>query len=103
MPRYVLIQETTGHACYVTTEEMRALIDIRSNPGGYTDVDRCLAMIQNPEAAYVAFPLGGPMGKMTIHVDGRMDFMNRFVWKEPGHRCGPRCLLETSACGQRRS
>jgi hypothetical protein len=103
MPRFILINETTRHACHVTTDEIRSLVDVKTNPGGYSDVDQCMAMIMhpdggllNPNRAYQAFPLTGPMGQMTIHVEGRMDFHadKQLRWKEPGHRCELSCLLQ---------
>lgn len=94
MPGFILINERTKHACPVSEDEIRRLVDIRTNPGGYSDVDQCMAMIKNPQGGYQAFPLQGPMGPMSIHVEGRMDFKNRLVWKEPGHRCNVGCLME---------
>jgi hypothetical protein len=95
MARFILVCENTRHCCHVSRDEMRDLIDVRKNPGGYTDVDRCIAMIENPEGgAYQAFPLQGPMGPLSIHVEGRLDYSSTLRWKEPGHRCTPRCLLE---------
>ena len=108
MPRFILIQESTHagapirHACYVTTDELRRLVDVAHNPGGYTDVDRCMAMIQNPEGAFNAFPLTTIIGPATIHVEGRMDFKNHgLVWKETGHRCDIRCALPQLPRGMR--
>ena len=97
MPRFILIDETTRHATYLTEDQIRKLVDVRTNPGGYTDVDRCMAMIQAPaDRTYRGFPLMGQYGQaLSIHVDGRMDFPSDkgLIWKEPGHRCEPRCLL----------
>jgi hypothetical protein len=106
MPRFILIDETTRHASYLTEDEIRRLIDVRHNPGGYTDVDRCMAMIQTPDdRTYRGFPLMGLMGQaLMIHVEGRMDFPaeKHLMWKEPGHRCDPRCLLGPRRPGSRR-
>jgi len=54
-----------------------------------------MAMIENPESGkYQAFPFQGPMGPMSIHVDGRMDYKGSGLeWKEAGHQCDLRCLL----------
>lgn len=99
MPRFILINETTRHTCFVSANEIRDLIDIRTNPGGYTDLDRCLSMIEHgietPRGReYMAFPVDTPMGKVTIHVEGRMDIgKHNLVWVEAGHRCGPGCFL----------
>lgn len=99
MPRFILIHESTRHACYVTTDEIISLVDVRRNPaGGYTDTAKCLAMIENPEGGrYQAFPLldtPNGMGAATIHVEGRLDMKGHgLVWKEAGHRCDMRCAL----------
>ena len=102
MPRFILIQESTHtnipirHACHVTTDEIKTLVDVRSNPGGgYTDVERCMAMITNPKGAFTAFPLNTDIGPASIHVEGRMDFKRHgLIWKEPGHRCTRQCVKE---------
>jgi len=101
MPRFILINETTRHACFLTRDETRQLIDIRTNPGGYMDVDQCMAMIDSPaDKTYRAFPLMGRMGEpLTIHVEGRMDYRQNLKWKQAGHRCDPRCLLEPMVDG----
>lgn len=109
MPRFILIQESThtglriGHACHVTTDEIRDLVDVRRNPGGYTDVARCMAMIQNPaEGAFKAFPFMTAVGPATIHVEGRMDLKNHgLFWKEAGHRCSARCITEAVRSAQK--
>lgn len=100
MPRFILINETTRHTCYVSADEIRQLVDIRTNPGGYTDVERCLSMIEDGMQTsrgreYMAFPVDTPnMGKLTIHVEGRMDIgKHQLIWVEAGHRCNPQCLL----------
>jgi len=101
MPRFILICESTRHACYASEDEIRRWVDIRSNPGGYTDVDQCMAMITSPEGAFTAFPLTGPMGQMSIHVEGRMDFANTLIWREPGHRCDLACLVAPQRSSRR--
>lgn len=100
MPRFILINETTRHTCFVSADEIRQLVDIRFNPGGYTDVDRCLSMIEDgmetPRGReYMPFPVNTAAGKVTIHVEGRMDIgKHNLIWVEAGHRCSPRCLFE---------
>lgn len=101
MSRFILIHETTRHACYAETDEIRALVDIRQNPGGYTDVDLCMAMIASPDdKVFRAFPLRDCYGQaLTIHSEGRMDYKTArskfsLKWKAPGHRCTPKCLCE---------
>ncbi len=96
MPAFILINEATRCAKRVSSEQIRAMIDYRSNPaGGYTDVDRCMAMITSPEnGKYRPFPFRDSRGNVyTIHVDGRMDFAHNLKWQPPDHHCGPLCLI----------
>lgn len=122
MPRFILINETTKHTCFVSRDEIVRLI---RGPGGYSDVERCISMIEDGMETkqgkqYMPFPLNGPAiagipTKLTIHVEGRMDYQRRdyrnpclqcgmkngpclhrqeLIWVEPNHRCEPRCLTQ---------
>lgn len=93
--RFIRIQESTRHAAYVTTDEIVREIDAKTNPEyGYTNIDACVSQLRNPQSwgasGFVPFPLQSPLGPVTFHIDGRMDFASDLVWKEPGHRCDPR-------------
>ena len=92
--RFIRIQEATRHAAYVTDDEIIREIDVKTNPlYGYSNVEACISQLKNPQSwgakGFVPFPVQSPMGPVTFHIDGRMDFAHNLVWKEPGHRCSP--------------
>lgn len=96
MPRFILINETTRCARYVDRDTIVRMIDARFNPtGGYTDVPRCLAMIESPERGYMPFPFRDSKGNQyTIHVEGRLDIKGHNLrFRPPDHTCGPLCLI----------
>jgi hypothetical protein len=96
MPAFILINELTHCARRVTEDEIRVMVDARTNPaGGYTDLERCMEMILHPEGgAYMAFPVSDRHGtRYTIHIDGRLDYPHKLRYQPADHRCGPLCLL----------
>jgi hypothetical protein len=120
MPRFILITDSPNHS-HATPVSRDEIVDLLRGPCGYSDVARCLEMIEAPtkmsEGAkgYMPFPLHpAPWGVSTIHIEGLMDFeRERFSkpcdrcqvygkpcahrrpieWKEAGHRCDLGCAL----------
>jgi hypothetical protein len=95
MPRFILINETTRCARHVDRDTIVRMIDARFNPGGYTDVAQCLAMIESPERGYMPFPFRDSRGNQyTIHVEGRLDLKGHDLrFRPPDHTCGPMCMI----------
>src|SRR5688500_17019182 len=98
MPRFILINEQTRCARFLTHQEIRNLVDVNRNPGGYTDVDRCLAMIMNPPPGqgYMSFPLTYKGVMHSINVEGRLDVdkSGSLKYRPADHECTARCYVE---------
>jgi len=105
MPRFILINENTRCARLVSRDELAGLVDVRKNPGGYGNVEACMAMATEPGAdgKYHSFPLylqaAGPHGGMmevihSISVEGVLDVSKSIVWRPADHVCTRRCYAE---------
>lgn len=98
MPRFILINEQTRCARHLTQQEIVNLVDVRTNPGGYTNVERCLAMIMNPAPGqgYMSFPLTYRGVQHSINVEGRLDVASRkpLRYRPPDHECSAKCVVE---------
>src|SRR5581483_7051642 len=115
LPRVILICEATSHACEITRDDLVRYIGSR-----WSDIDRTLAIMQgqdpdNPTPGmFYGIPFDGPMGRMTVHVQGRMDIQEKrfqepcphcgtfgkgcshrkaLVWKPKSHKCTPMCMF----------
>ncbi len=98
MASFLLINETTGCIRPVTKPEILGMIDSRFNPGGYTDVEHCMAMIEFPRqgGGYIGFPfMDRHSNRYTIQNAGLLDLepQLRRKLRPADHRCTGLCLI----------